>query len=163
MAEIAGIIILSLVVCYPIFRLTGRIVKKSCKCCEEEIIDDNSIRQYQEHNNEVVGQVTPQINNVLEEIEHDIETEDEYYDNEEEQEHQTQKSIKEFISSNTNVTKYKESANGQKECIICLEEFKGNQNIRLLQCMHYFHKKCIDEWLNNNTICPECQHNIIPK
>ena len=83
-----------------------------------------------------------------------------FYENEEEQ---IKKSIKSFVKSNTKIISYKESINGQKECIICLEDFKQNENIRILQCMHYFHKKCIDNWLIKSINCPECQYNIIPK
>lgn len=35
------------------------------------------------------------------------------------------------------------------ECIICMEIFKDNDNVAELNCdlRHYFHEKCIEEWL----------------
>ena len=39
-------------------------------------------------------------------------------------------------------------------CSICLEE---NANHKLLNCDHYFHKKCIDEWVKIKPICPLCR------
>ena len=48
------------------------------------------------------------------------------------------------------------------ECIICLEEFIVNDEIRILNCMDYYHKKCIDKWLiNRSMFCPYCQQDII--
>jgi len=46
-----------------------------------------------------------------------------------------------------------------KECIICFELLKVKQNKRVLpHCNHYYHEKCIDEWLLNNSSCPICRH-----
>ena len=40
------------------------------------------------------------------------------------------------------------------ECSFCLEKFKNSEVIRRLNCLHIFHKNCIDPWLKNNGICP---------
>ena len=45
-------------------------------------------------------------------------------------------------------------------CNICLSNFKEKDNIRkMLNCNHFFHKKCIDKWfIKSNTIkCPICK------
>lgn len=173
MAEV-GIIIVSILVCYPLYRLLRKSIK-NCKCCKikpvvsnvsnvSNISDSQVYTTHPVESSHQVHRTTPDIvsSNNLEEYSEEL-YEEEYYENIEEQDQQVKKSIKEFIRSNTNITKYKESVNGQKECIICLEEFKDNQNIRILQCMHYFHKKCIDDWLNKSVNCPECQYNILPK
>jgi hypothetical protein len=44
-------------------------------------------------------------------------------------------------------------------CSICLLELK--KDIKTLKCEHNFHKKCIDEWINTNNVCPLCR-SIIP-
>ena len=33
------------------------------------------------------------------------------------------------------------------KCTICLVEFIEHEKIRLLQCMHRFHKGCVEPWL----------------
>jgi hypothetical protein len=57
------------------------------------------------------------------------------------------------------------------ECSICLDEFeqipqtenssllkgKKYKNAHELSCGHMFHKKCINNWLKNNSHCPYCR------
>ena len=40
------------------------------------------------------------------------------------------------------------------ECSFCLEKFKNSEVIRRLNCLHIFHKNCVDPWLKNNGMCP---------
>jgi hypothetical protein len=43
-------------------------------------------------------------------------------------------------------------------CNICCEEYCNESNIRLLRCNHFYHKECIDEWLNKcSNLCPICR------
>lgn len=53
------------------------------------------------------------------------------------------------------ISKFKE-----KICVICLEDFKQNDNYILLQCIHFFHDDCIKEWILNKNICPICKYKI---
>ena len=46
------------------------------------------------------------------------------------------------------------------ECIICLVGFKNNERLKVLQCLHTYHQKCIDEWLTKQPICPDCRMNV---
>ncbi|KAK7252616.1 hypothetical protein RIF29_36696 [Crotalaria pallida] len=44
------------------------------------------------------------------------------------------------------------------ECAICLSEFVGGDEIRVLpQCGHGFHVGCIDTWLGSHSSCPSCR------
>lgn len=68
---------------------------------------------------------------------------------------------KEEIDS-LSVVKYNEEMNKnvdpeEKKCPICIEEFKDGEDLRFLWCMHRFHKKCVDQWLEKNTKCPICK------
>ena len=47
-----------------------------------------------------------------------------------------------------------------KRCIICLEEYKINDETIVLPCFHFFHKNCIINWTKNKAICPLCKFNF---
>lgn len=42
-----------------------------------------------------------------------------------------------------------------KECSICLTKTK--KSYCKTQCDHYYHIKCIKEWLKENSTCPMCR------
>ncbi len=57
--------------------------------------------------------------------------------------------VKEY--SNVDKQKY-------KECMICLDDYKDEDKIRILKCEHGFHKDCVDKWLKDcNYKCPICR------
>lgn len=33
------------------------------------------------------------------------------------------------------------------ECRVCLSQFKRNETLRTLPCLHRFHRNCIDNWI----------------
>ena len=45
-------------------------------------------------------------------------------------------------------------------CVICQEDFSKRDKIRVLQCDHHFHKKCIDKWFESSCRCPLCNNNL---
>jgi hypothetical protein len=46
-------------------------------------------------------------------------------------------------------------------CAICQDALTSEQEGRKLNaCGHWFHKSCIDTWLNGNVHCPVCRHDI---
>ena len=50
----------------------------------------------------------------------------------------------------------KESDN--RLCTICLVDHDNEDIVRILKCNHFFHKDCIDEWLNKHSYkCPVCR------
>ena len=48
----------------------------------------------------------------------------------------------------------------KKNCIICMEDFKVNDEVIFLPCLHIFHKDCILEWLGRHDDCPICKNKI---
>ena len=40
------------------------------------------------------------------------------------------------------------------KCMICLEVFEDKCELRRLDCLHIFHKDCIDNWLKEHGNCP---------
>lgn len=55
---------------------------------------------------------------------------------------------------------YKYIPNKNKiNCSICLDDYNEGDIIKLLNCSHEFHSKCLDEWLNINLSCPICRQN----
>jgi len=58
----------------------------------------------------------------------------------------------------------KVSSNCLDRCLICLDDYNPQDQLRLLSCKHAFHKTCVDEWLTvgkNN--CPACRTPGIPE
>ncbi|RDB16059.1 hypothetical protein Hypma_003479 [Hypsizygus marmoreus] len=50
------------------------------------------------------------------------------------------------------------SSNCTERCLICLDDYAPEDNIRVMTCRHAFHKICVDKWLEtgrNN--CPACR------
>mmetsp|Transcript_44851 Transcript_44851/g.72033 ORF Transcript_44851/g.72033 Transcript_44851/m.72033 type:complete len:425 (+) Transcript_44851:165-1439(+) len=42
-------------------------------------------------------------------------------------------------------------------CVICLEDFKNGENIKVLPCKHGFHTQCIMPWFERSGDCPICK------
>ena len=50
------------------------------------------------------------------------------------------------------------SYNCIERCLICLDDYDEEDDIRIMSCRHAFHKDCVDKWLQtgkNN--CPACR------
>ncbi|KAI8091094.1 uncharacterized protein B0P05DRAFT_528775 [Gilbertella persicaria] len=44
------------------------------------------------------------------------------------------------------------------QCLVCLDEFKLKQSVRILKCHHVFHRECVDRWLcEAHNSCPVCR------
>ena len=46
---------------------------------------------------------------------------------------------------------------GNKKCMICLEDFHKNEKVTSLPCIHFFHPKCIKQWMEKKLECPVCK------
>jgi len=50
------------------------------------------------------------------------------------------------------------SSNCTERCLICLDDYEEEDEIRVMNCRHAFHRGCVDKWLQtgkNN--CPACR------
>ena len=47
------------------------------------------------------------------------------------------------------------------KCIICYDSMKRYQSIRILQCAHKFHSRCINGWLRYERFCPLCKTAVV--
>ncbi|KAF9361933.1 E3 ubiquitin-protein ligase rnf13 [Mortierella sp. AD094] len=57
--------------------------------------------------------------------------------------------------------KSKVKGNEPVECVICLEDYVDEDELRVLPCRHEYHVACIDNWLTNRKkFCPICKRDI---
>lgn len=70
------------------------------------------------------------------------------------------KSIKEKLSKIKIEKQYLINNNNQKNCIICLEDFKYSQTIYKLPCFHTFHIHCFNKEVKFRQKCPACRRNL---
>lgn len=47
-----------------------------------------------------------------------------------------------------------------QSCSICLENYKTDELLTILPCIHSFHKLCLDVWIRSHTTCPICRETI---
>ena len=48
-----------------------------------------------------------------------------------------------------------------KECNICMDEYKIDDKIIILDCKHIFHRRCIKHWLLQEKVtCPVCRKDV---
>jgi hypothetical protein len=52
------------------------------------------------------------------------------------------------------------SSSNRYTCTVCLDDFESGDQLRTLPCMHAFHTKCIDPWLEQKASCPVCKHEL---
>lgn len=72
--------------------------------------------------------------------------------------------IKEEAIMTPVISSRKSYENEMKEshCPICLDNYEDGDHIFYSQyCSHYFHKECIEEWLEKNFECPCCRIQMI--
>jgi len=45
-------------------------------------------------------------------------------------------------------------------CVVCQAEYEKDEEIRVIPCLHFFHKECIDQWMMRSCVCPICKSKI---
>lgn len=51
--------------------------------------------------------------------------------------------------------------NSNTACLICFDDFKDGDVLRVLPCKHKFHALCVDQWLlNSSALCPLCRLDV---
>lgn len=74
--------------------------------------------------------------------------------------------IAEEIRGSLPVTNYQSSPTNSHvvECAVCLSSFEEGDHIRQLPCCHFFHRDCVDKWLDHQqTTCPLCRASLVPE
>ena len=47
-----------------------------------------------------------------------------------------------------------------QSCVICLIDFQEGDSVRMLPCLHRFHRECVDRWMTTQSCtCPYCRHD----
>jgi hypothetical protein len=44
-----------------------------------------------------------------------------------------------------------------EECSICQQKFEAASLVRVLECTHFYHQNCIDEWFQGHQFCCICK------
>lgn len=47
-----------------------------------------------------------------------------------------------------------------KQCQVCLCDYKVREKIRILPCLHQYHSRCVDRWLSISGACPVCRKAV---
>lgn len=75
--------------------------------------------------------------------------------------------LSDFVINSAHILKYKDCSDAatdqteMKNCTICFEEFKEDEEVRMLDCKHFFHIDCVDRWLiGHSNHCPYCRAEI---
>jgi len=68
----------------------------------------------------------------------------------------------EFNIVSSNLQKFKDVPDrSMVQCLICFDDFVMEDEVRVLECKHYFHPMCIDRWLiGHSKRCPCCRGSI---
>lgn len=63
-----------------------------------------------------------------------------------------------------NQLKYTENSKKIKNdvCPVCLEDFQRAEELAVCPCLHGFHMKCLQQWLNQHNTCPMCKKCVTP-
>ena len=47
-----------------------------------------------------------------------------------------------------------------KQCMICLENYKIGDDIMTITCMHRYHRTCVAPWIASSPTCPVCKADV---
>lgn len=52
------------------------------------------------------------------------------------------------------------SSSSHNECVICFDSLKNGSKITMLNCNHFLHNECLNEWRKEKNQCPYCRKDI---
>ncbi|OLY81805.1 E3 ubiquitin-protein ligase SDIR1 [Smittium mucronatum] len=62
---------------------------------------------------------------------------------------------------NEKENEFKAAKNYDEDCLICFEKINIGEDIRIIPCLHKFHKGCLDQWLlGRSGSCPNCRMDL---
>lgn len=70
---------------------------------------------------------------------------------------------KDKIDEIPNVEITQEQVDHKLQCSVCWEDFKLNESVRKLPCLHVYHQNCIVPWLELHGTCPICRKSLTPE
>lgn len=59
------------------------------------------------------------------------------------------------------IKRFENEPGDEKDCSICFDQYRINDEIALTKCNHYFHVTCIEKWLGHAYNCPVCRSTEI--
>ena len=61
------------------------------------------------------------------------------------------------------IVKYKKSNSEIKDemCSVCQYDFLPGERLRMMTCRHTFHRRCVDDWLKKEKVCPNCKEEVL--
>lgn len=60
------------------------------------------------------------------------------------------------VKDNMETVELDNSRSTDHTCVFCISEYQPGEMLRELPCRHWFHRDCIDVWLQGNIHCPVC-------
>jgi Ring finger domain len=45
-------------------------------------------------------------------------------------------------------------------CPICFEDYEEDSVMTCTDCVHFFHKECLQKWIDTNSTCPICRQTV---
>jgi hypothetical protein len=61
------------------------------------------------------------------------------------------------------IVKYKKSNSdiADEMCSVCQYDYLPGERLRKMSCLHSFHRRCVDDWLKREKVCPNCKEEVI--
>lgn len=46
-------------------------------------------------------------------------------------------------------------------CTVCRLEYEAGEEVLVLPCKHFYHPECIEQWLKQKKVCPQCNREVV--
>jgi hypothetical protein len=68
--------------------------------------------------------------------------------------------IRNLPTKRYNAADMQDAEGDRTTCVVCMQDFEQNDELRVLPCSHEFHTQCVDRWLKVKKDCPLCRRDI---